>query len=160
MVRATVAGLGRSRAASAAAQRSLLEHCFRAAGGFALEQVTANGQVAGSVVAFEPHSDTAPSAVDRTTFSMRWRRDQVSAADSRSRSRPSRSAHLPDSARERPAERASVSLAPAMILFVVVVGVTDGGPALMAEPGVRAEPGSVALPTEGAICYSPQRSGV
>ncbi len=30
----------------------------------------------------------------------------------------------------------------------------------MAEPGARAEPGSVALPTEGDICPSPQRSGV
>jgi hypothetical protein len=42
----------------------------------------------------EPNGDTAPPAVDRRTFSMRWPRDRVSAADSLSRSRRSRNLHM------------------------------------------------------------------
>jgi hypothetical protein len=59
--------LGRSRAASAAAERSLLEHCFRAAAGFALERVTANGQAAGSVVAIEPKGDSQRGRLGRAS---------------------------------------------------------------------------------------------
>src|SRR5438094_742802 len=57
-------------------------------------------------------------------------RDRVSAADSLSRSTRSRSLHICQiSPRQRPAKRASVTLAPAMILFVVVEAAGERAPA-------------------------------